>query len=75
MLARLEALEDVDHAQVDFSGDLLKLSMRSEHALEPAIALLNELGYGAESASDAESPSAFGMTRRRSEIYREWKRA
>ena len=57
MLARLEALEDVDHAQVDFSGDLLKLSMRSEHALEPAIALLNELGYGAERASDAETRS------------------
>jgi len=54
VLARLEALEDIDHAHVDFSGDLLKLSMRSEHALEPAIAALNELGYGAERASAAE---------------------
>ena len=54
MLARLEALEDIEHVQVDFSGDLLKLSMRSEHALEPAIAALNELGYGAERASAAE---------------------
>ena len=55
MLARLETLEDIDHAHVDFSGDLLKLSMRSERALERAIAALNELGYGAEPASDAEA--------------------
>ena len=54
MLARLEALEGIDHAHVDFSGDLLKLSMRSEHALEPAVSALNELGYRAERASAAE---------------------
>ncbi len=55
MLARLEALDDVDHAHVDSSGDLLKLSLRHEGAFAPAIALLNELGYAAESASDAET--------------------
>ena len=54
MLARLESLEDIERAQVDFSGDLLKLSLRSEQALEVAISALNELGYGAERASAAE---------------------
>jgi hypothetical protein len=54
VLARLEALEDIDHAQVDFSGDLLKLSLRSEHALDLAISALSELGYGAERASAAD---------------------
>jgi len=55
VLARLEALDDVDHAHVDSSGDLLKLSLRHEGAFAPAIALLNELGYAAESATDAET--------------------
>ena len=54
MLARLESLEDIDHAQIDFSGYLLKLSMRSHHALDPAISALKELGYGAERASAGE---------------------
>jgi hypothetical protein len=54
VLARLEALEDVDHAFVDHSGDLLRLSLRDEHAITAAIALLSELGYGAERASDAD---------------------
>ena len=57
MLARLEALDDVDHAYVDHRGDLLRLSLRDERALAPAIALLNELGYGAERANDAETRS------------------
>ena len=55
MLARLEALDDVDHAYVDHSGDLFRLSLRHERALATAIALLSELGYGAENASDAET--------------------
>lgn len=55
MLARLETLGDVNHARVDFTGDLLKLSMYSERALEPAIALLNDLGYSAEIASDIDA--------------------
>ena len=55
MLARLEALEDVSHAFVDHSGDLLRLSLRDEHATTMAIALLSELGYGAERASDADA--------------------
>ena len=55
MLARLEALDDVDHAHIDSSGDLLKLSLRHEGTFAPAIALLNELGYAAESASGAET--------------------
>lgn len=55
MLARLEALDDVDHAHIDSSGDLLRLSLRHEGAFAPAMALLNELGYAAESASDAET--------------------
>lgn len=55
MLARLEALEDVDRAYVDHRGDLLRLSLHDERAVAPAIALLNELGYGAEPASDAEA--------------------
>ena len=55
MLARLEALDDVDHAHIDSSGDLLKLSLRHEGTFAPAIALLNELGYASESANDAET--------------------
>jgi hypothetical protein len=57
VLAGLVALEDIDHAQVDFSGDLLKLSLRSERALEPSVSALHELGYGAEreSAADVEA--------------------
>ena len=55
MLARLETLDDVSHARIDLTGDLLKLSMRSGRALEPAIALLNELGYSAETASNIDA--------------------
>jgi hypothetical protein len=54
VLARLEALEDVDRALVDHSGDLLRLSLHDECPATAAIALLTELGYGAESASDAD---------------------
>jgi hypothetical protein len=53
VLARLESLEGVDHAFIDHSGDLLRLSLRDEHATTAAIAVLSELGYRAESASDA----------------------
>jgi hypothetical protein len=55
VLARLEALEDVDHTFVDHSGDLLRLSLRDEHATTAAIALLSELGYRADRASDADA--------------------
>jgi hypothetical protein len=55
VLARLETLDDVSQARVDFTGDLLKLSMRGGHALEPAIGLLNELGYSAEIVSDIDA--------------------
>ena len=55
MLARLEALEDIDRAYVDRSGDLLRLSLRHEGTLYSAIALLSELGYESEHATEAEA--------------------
>lgn len=51
MLARLEALAGVEHAAIDYRGDLLKLALDDERALGLVTALLNELGYGAEPAS------------------------
>ena len=53
MLARLEQIEGIDEASVDFGGTHLRLSGRGS-AAEDAIALLRELGYEPEpvAASD-----------------------
>lgn len=53
MLARLEAIEGVELAEVDHRGELLRLRSTSDHALEDALATLRELGYGAEEISGA----------------------
>ena len=48
MLARLEELGGVERAETDYAGELLRLSLRDERALAPALVLLVSLGYGAE---------------------------
>lgn len=48
MLARLEAIEGVADAQVDHSGELLRLRLTTDQALPDAVATLRELGYGAD---------------------------
>ena len=55
MLARLEALVGVEHARIDYRGDLLKLALGHEHALGAVSAVLSELGYGAERAAEADA--------------------
>ena len=55
MLAQIEALENVDHAEIDDRGDLLRLSLSDDVALSRVVALLNGLGYGSDSASDVEA--------------------
>jgi hypothetical protein len=55
VLARLEAVSGVDHAAVDYHGDLLKMALRHEGALGPATTLLAELGYRAEIATEADA--------------------
>lgn len=54
MLARLEGLAGVDHAEIDYSGDLLRLSVSDDLALAPIADLLKRLGYESAQASDAE---------------------
>ncbi|HEV2011849.1 MAG TPA: hypothetical protein VGS17_12570 [Candidatus Limnocylindria bacterium] len=54
MLARLQESDGVDHAAVDRGGDLLRLTLRHSDPAD-AIALLRELGYDAEIASDDEA--------------------
>lgn len=54
MLARLEALAGVEHAAIDYHGDLLKLALSDELARRDVITLLSELGYGAEPASESD---------------------
>ncbi|HEY8825632.1 MAG TPA: hypothetical protein VIP07_12215 [Candidatus Limnocylindria bacterium] len=54
MLARLEALAGTDHAEIDYRGDLLRLSVVDERALGLAADLLKQLGYEAEGANDAD---------------------
>jgi hypothetical protein len=54
-LARLEALDGIEHAEVDSRGELLALSVRDPSALATATAVLTELGYAAEPTSDPEA--------------------
>jgi hypothetical protein len=54
VLARVEDLEGVDHAEIDYRGDLLRLSLSSDLALGLAADLLRVLGYASERATDAE---------------------
>lgn len=53
MLARLEAIDGVALAEVDHRGDLLRLRLTSDRALEDAVATLRELGYGADELTAA----------------------
>jgi hypothetical protein len=57
VLARLESLPGVDRAEAGYHGDLLKLAVHDENALGQATALLAELGYRAEVATDADTPA------------------
>jgi hypothetical protein len=54
VLAQLEALDEVEHAEIDSRGDLLALSLRDATAFPAAIAALAELGYACGPASDAD---------------------
>jgi hypothetical protein len=54
VLARVEDLDGVAHAEIDYRGDLLRLSLSSDLALQLAADLLKGLGYESERASDAE---------------------
>lgn len=48
MLARLEAIDGVAAAEVDHRGELLRLELSSDRALEDAVQAMRELGYGAD---------------------------
>ena len=54
MLARLEALARIDHTEIDYRGDPLRLSAADEAALGLATHVLRQLGYETEGASDAD---------------------
>ena len=45
----------MDHAAVDFSGDFLKLALRDTSAFHLVTALLEELGYRTEIASQVDA--------------------
>jgi len=47
VLARLEELDGVDRAEVDFAADFMRLSVRDDAAQTHALQTLNALGYGA----------------------------
>jgi hypothetical protein len=55
VLAQVEGLESVSHAEIDYRGDLLKISLSDDLALSRVADLLKSLGYGSEQASDAET--------------------
>lgn len=52
MLARLQELDGIEHAETDFSGDHLRLALTDRTALARATDLLVALGYVAEPAAD-----------------------
>jgi hypothetical protein len=54
VLARLEGLDGIDHAEIDYRGDLLRLSLSDDGALESVADLLKGLGYESELSADAE---------------------
>ena len=54
MLARVEGLEGMDHAQIDYRGDFLRLFLSDIHALASTADLLKVLGCESERAGDAD---------------------
>ena len=54
MLARVEKLEGVDRAMIDYRGDFLRLSLNDDGALALIGDLLKGLGYGSLRATAAE---------------------
>lgn len=52
MLARLQELDGIEHAETDFSGDHLRLALTDRTAVARATDLLIALGYVAEPAGD-----------------------
>ena len=58
MLARIQQIEGIDSASVDFGGHFLRLSGTGTNRLGAAIAVLRELGYEPESvAADDSTPT------------------
>lgn len=70
MLARLEALDGIVHAETDRAGDLLRLSLRDEMALVAANELLTSLGFGAEPHVDDDATRSGYDTRSVGELSR-----
>jgi len=58
VLARLQDVEGVSHAAVDYGGNHLRLTLDEPGALEAAMALLRELGYAPELAAPGEARPA-----------------
>ncbi len=58
MLARLTSLDGVVAAEVDHSGELLRLRFSDPSALERTHAALRELGYRADEVSEPSAPDA-----------------
>ena len=54
MLAHVQGLEGVEHAEIDYRGDLLRLSLNDDLALGLTADLLRSLGYDSARARDAE---------------------
>ena len=54
MLARVEGLEGVDHADIDYRGDLLRLFLTADGALAIVTDVLKGLGYRSDRASDTD---------------------
>lgn len=52
MLARLEQIEGIRTAVTDESGDYLRLTVRFDIAVDEALRVLSELGYGAERTAE-----------------------
>lgn len=52
MLARLEELDGIEHAETDFAGDFLRLVVTDASALTRATDLLVSLGHAAEPVTD-----------------------
>jgi hypothetical protein len=55
VLARVEGLEGVDHAQIDYRGDFLQLSLTDDGALAIVTDVLKVLGYESDRASDTDA--------------------
>ena len=54
MLARVEDLVGVDHAQIDYRGDFLRLRLTADGALAIVTDVLKGLGYRSDRASDTD---------------------